>query len=418
MDELAARGRVYDRAYTPNPVCSPERASLQTGLWATQHGCVTIPGTEVFRSADPQLPTLTALLAQGGYRVRHVGKFHSEVVGSPLDHGAESYISSHGYRRWREAAGLPKIPNDQGLFGQSDPGITAEQSSLWWQTDQVLSDLEALGEGPWFLRWDPPEPHLPNVVPPPYDTLVPLDSIRPWLSFRGETVPASDAQYRTRERWGTLQWSWRKWRPVVQRYLGEIALLDTCIGRIVDALAGRKLLKHTIIVITTDHGDMAGGHGMMDKHYVMYEDIVRVPLLIVHPEWAASADDRWVIHALDLPKTFLKWADLPAPSGWVGEDLNLPPIRSGAMSQYQGTHQGLFSMRMWRNERWKYVYAPAGKDELYDLINDPGEHRNLIDDATVCEIVGALKTAPTNEMKRIQDPLSPPDFRWSDVRWR
>ncbi|HVK02543.1 MAG TPA: sulfatase-like hydrolase/transferase, partial [Armatimonadaceae bacterium] len=234
FDRLAREGVDFSHAFTPNPVCSPARACLQTGAWATTHKCVTIPTTEAFQSADPSLPVLTQLVADAGYRVAHVGKFHNEVVGGPTDHGVEEFVPYHAYKKWREDEGLPPQPRANGWFGETDAHISPEQSALGWQADHVLRILEergAKGDAPFFVRWDPTEPHLPNVVPEPFASLYPPESIPPWPSFPDPLVDKPDAQRRTRLRWGTDAWTWEQWQPVVGRYLGEITLLDAQVGR-------------------------------------------------------------------------------------------------------------------------------------------------------------------------------------------
>lgn len=423
LDRLAREGVNFKHAFTPNPVCSPARACLQTGTWATTHRCVTIPGTEAFQTADASLPVLTSLLADAGYRVGHVGKFHQEVRGTPTDHGAETFIGGHGYRAWREAQNLPPAPDDEGWFGQTDPHITPEQSSLHWQADQALKLLDDYASTsptrPFFLRWDPPEPHLPNRVPEPFASMYPRDRIEPWPGFPDPLCGKPPGQRRTRQRWGTDHWTWDDWRPVVQRYLGDVALMDRQVGRLLDRLDALGLSDRTLVIYSTDHGDMCGGHGMIDKHYVMYEDIVRVPLLLRWPGVlpAGAACDTFVEHELDVARTILRAANIDAPDSFVGQDLvelvrDPSRGRDHAFSQYQGTHQGLLSMRMLRTRRWKYVYSPSSMDELYDLQRDPGELVNRIDDASCADVLRQLKTTMSQRMRSIRDPLSPPDFDW------
>jgi arylsulfatase A-like enzyme len=422
LDSLARDGANFVHAFTPNPVCSPARACLQTGAWATRHKVVTITGTEAFQSADPSLPVMTQLLADAGYRVGHVGKFHNEVSGGPKDHGAEEYIPGSAYRKWREEKGLPPQPRTNGWFGEVDTAISPEQSPLAWQADTVLGLMANFhGSGkPFFLRWDPVEPHLPNIVPEPYASLYPKEQIAPWKSFPDPLTNKPDVQRRTRERWGVDSYTWDDWRPIVQRYLGEISLLDVQIGRLLDGLTRFGVAENTLVIYSTDHGDMCGAHSMMDKHYVMYDDIMRVPLIV---RWAGKVPagktvDSFVSHEIDIAKTVLTAAEITPPASFVGRDLvaevngKLPNPRQDIFSQYQGTHQGLYSQRMLRDRRWKYVYNPVSRDELYDLTNDPGEIVNRADDADCAEVLQRMRQRMGEWMAEIKDPLSPPLFAW------
>lgn len=424
LDRLAGQGANFTHAFTPNPVCSPARACLQTGTWATTHRCVTIPGTEAFQVADPDLPVLTQLIADAGYSVGHVGKFHKEVTGGPTDHGAETYISTHAYKAWRAEQRLPPQPRQMGLYGETDPHIRPEQSTLAWQADHVLDLMDTFAgrDRPFLLRWDPPEPHLPNVLPEPYATMFPQERITPWSSFPDPLESKPEAQRRTRQRWGTDDWSWAQWAPIVQRYLGEIALLDTQVGRLLDRLDHLGLAQNTLVVYTTDHGDMCGGHGMMDKHYVMYDDVMRVPLIVRWPDVIATgqASDAMVIHELDLARTLLGAAGAGVPATFIGLDLldllSGRASRPDVFAQYQGTHQGLYSQRMLRDRQFKYVYNPVAIDELYDLAVDPGELTNLINEAGHADRLAAMRQRMAQWMVEIGDPLSTPLFDWGRSR--
>ncbi len=429
LDRLAAGGVDFTHAFTPNPVCSPARACLQTGAWATRHGCVTIPHTEAFRPADPALPVMTALLADAGYRVAHVGKFHHETTGDPTDHGAEAFVPYAAYHRWREQQGLPPRPREHRLLGEVDPHITPQQSPLHWQCDQVLGLLDGFAatastgpahggreRRPFLLRWDPPEPHLPCIIPAALQDLYRPADIAPWPSFPDPLENKPEVQRRNRRRWGVDGWPWEKWAPVVGRYLAEIELLDTQVGRLLDALDRRGLADDTLVIYTADHGDLCGGHGMMDKHFVMYDDVMRVPLILRLPGRlpAGAACDAFVSHEIDLARTLLAAAGVDAPESFVGRDLLEPDRldRPDVFAQYQGTHQGLYSQRMLRDRRWKYVYNAVSTDELYDLDADPGEVDNRVDDPAAAGELHRLRERMGGWMSEIGDPLSPPLWTW------
>jgi arylsulfatase A-like enzyme len=425
LDRLAREGVDYKHAFTPNPICSPARACLQTGAWSTTHGVLSIVGTEVYRPARPDLPVLTQLLADADYRVGHVGKFHGEVSGGPTDHGAETFISAGEYRRWREQTGLPPRPNDGGLLGGIDPHITPEQHTLHWQCDRVLDLLTdyagTASDRPFFLRWDPPEPHLPNVIPQEMADWYPPQDIAPWPSFADPLENKPAVQRRTRVRWGVDGWTWAQWQPIVSRYLAEIELLDRQVGRLLDALDRHGLADDTLVVFTTDHGDLCGGHGMVDKHFMMYDDVLRVPMTIrlpgVLPAGVVSED--FVSQELDVARTILTVAGVEAPDSFAGRDLIADATglstnpRPDMFAQYQGTHQGLYSERMVRDRRWKYVYNPVSFDELYDLDHDPGELRNLVDDPACAGELRRLRERCGAWMKDVNDPLSPPLWTWN-----
>jgi arylsulfatase A-like enzyme len=141
-----------------------------------------------------------------------------------------------------------------------------------------------------------------------------------------------------------------------------------------------------IVIYTTDHGDAAGSHRMMDKHYVMYEEEVHVPLLVRWPGHVApgSTCTDFVSNGLDLGPTILEAFGLDIPETFQGKSF-LPLLqgqkmddrREVAFSTYHGQQFGLYDMRMVRDERYMYIWNPTDIDEFYDLQEDPAELVNL-----------------------------------------
>lgn len=418
LDKLAAEGVNFSHAFTPTPICSPERASLLTGLWPTQHGCMSIPSAENYRPADGSLPTFSRCLKETGYRLGYVCKFHEEIVGLPTDHGFDDYIPEYKYWDDRKEKGIECVPWDQGIsmwYGAVDPYITPEQSKLAWGADHVMRLMGeyATGDSPFFLRWDPSEPHLANIVPEPYASMYPPESIPAWPSFGDKLENKPYIQEQQRRTWGVDGWTWEQWAPVVGRYLGEVSLIDAQVGRILAELDRLGLSENTLVIYTTDHGDMCGGHGMMDKHFVMYEDVVRVPLIMRWPGVMPAGEvcDDFVSSAIDLASTFCDAAGVEVPAGFMGRSLRSSGSEASAdapqdiLSMYHGCQLGLYSQRMVRDRRWKYVYNCTAEDELYDLETDPAELKNLASDPQFGAELSRLRARLIVWMEQVQDPL-------------
>ena len=219
-----------------------------------------------------------------------------------------------------------------------------------------------------------------------------------------------------RQRWGVADWDWSRWAPVVGRYLGEISLLDAQVGRVLDTLDRLGLSDNTLVVYTTDHGDFCGGHGMMDKHFSAYDDIMRVPLFIRWPGRMPSGrvHDGFVSHAIDLATTLCTAAGLTPPESFQGRDLvadvngNGPAEREDIFGMYQGCQMGLWSTRMLRDARYKLVYHATERPELYDLQTDPGERDNRATDPALRPELDRLKARLVAWMEAIRDPLLNP----------
>jgi arylsulfatase A-like enzyme len=220
------------------------------------------------------------------------------------------------------------------------------------------------------------------------------------------------AQRRQLGIWGIENWPWEKWAPVVARYFAIITEMDAHIGRLLDRLGQLGRLDDTLVIYTTDHGDFCGGHGMMDKHFSMYDDILRVPLLMRWPGRlpAGLACDGFVSHELDIARTLLEIAGIEPPATFCGHDLvtlanGRLASRPDIFAQYFGTESGLYSQRMVRDRRFKYVFNPTAFDEFYDLAADPGEITNRIDDPASRDEIARLRRRMADWMREVRDPL-------------
>lgn len=415
LDRLAAEGVNFTHAFCPIAVCMPARTSLMTGRYATQHGCLVNDGVEGYRPARSDLPTFSQTLKAAGYTLGHVGKWGIGLEASPTALGLDDYVPASAYRTWRAAQGLPPPPRTNGWFGEPDTVITPEQSAPAWGANHVIRLLEqyASAGAPFFLRWDPDEPHLPSKPPEPFASLVKPEHVPPWQSFPDPLIGKPYIQRQQLRSWGIDGWTWEQWAPVVAYYLGVVALIDHQVGRILAKLDALGLAKQTLVVYTSDHGDLCGGHGMLDKHYVMYDDVMRVPLLMRWPGRlpAGHIVDGLVTSALDLATTFCAAAGVEAPDTFQGCDLIA--LANGDLLQrdkvfgsYHGAQFGAYSQRMVRTRAWKYIWNPTAEDELYHLTVDPGELHNCAADPTCADILRTLRNDLVAWMAETKDPLS------------
>ncbi len=411
LARLAAEGVNFDHAFCPVPVCVPSRNSLIHGLWPTRHGVIANWGTEAPFPDTSRLPSFTWALRDGGYRLAHVGKWQVHPQKSAADYGFDLAISDREYDRWRAAQGLPPQPHSNHWFGQVDPGVSPAQTRIGWGADRVI-DLLRSGARPFFIQWDLREPHLPNIVPEPYCSLYPPEQIPPWPSFPDPLIGKPYIQAQQRRTWQIDGWTWAEWAPIVSRYLGCISLIDAQIGRLLDTLDDLDLTSNTLVVYSTDHGDLCGAHGMIDKHYVMYDDVVRVPLIMRWPERIAAQSrcDAFVSHAIDLAYTFCRVAGVHIPEMFQGQDLlalyrGEIEARKDIFAVYYGNQFGLYSQRMLRDRRWKYVWNAVAEDELYDLVDDPGELHNRATDSTCAETLARMRRRLVTWMEQVGDPL-------------
>ena len=414
MDRLAAEGVNCRHAFTPIPVCVPARCSLLTGQFPTQHGVIWNYDGENFKRLDPGLPMSPRCVQQAGYYTAHVGHWHVDRERTPHDFGFHDYIPDWRYGQWRKTQGLQPCPTDGGWKGQADPYVTPQQTAPGWSAGEVIRTIQntcRYGD-PFFIRWHVVEPHPACRPPEPFASMYDPATIQPWPGFADEMAGKPLVQRQLRMSTGVDGMSWSDWQPIVARYLGVISLLDAQIGRVLDALDDMGLSQNTLVVYTSDHGDMCGSHGMFDKHCIMYDDVVRVPMIARWPGVipAASVTDGFISNAVDIASTLVDAAGAEIPDSFAGESL-LPLWRGETegrpdiYASYHGNQFGAYSQRMLRDRRWKYVWNLTAEDELYDLQTDPAELQNRIYDRACAEALQRLRLRLIDWMEQVNDVL-------------
>jgi arylsulfatase A-like enzyme len=414
LDQLAAEGANFSSAFTSSPICTPARNSLLHGVWPCRHLSIANADTEAPRPAV-DLPAFPGILAGAGYRMTFIGKWLGGKARSPHDYGFHHVIPERDYQAWRAEQNLPPRPGGIPFYG-CDESISPEQSRLAWGAGHVIGALRQAASSPgepFLIRWDPSEPHLPNVVPRPFADMYDQARLPPWPSFAEDFRDKPYIQSQQLRSWGIADWTWKDWSPLVAQYLGEISLLDSQVGRITAELQRLGLDRNTVVIYTCDHGDLCGGHRMFDKHYVMYEDVVRVPLIVRWPGVATPGTvlDDLVIHTIDLAATLCELAGKDVPESFQGASL-VPalrgqprPQRQDVLAMYHGNQFGLFTQRMVRTRRWKYVWNATDRDELYDLQDDPAELVNRAAHGDAREILATMRRRLHQWMVDVKDPL-------------
>ena len=214
---------------------------------------------------------------------------------------------------------------------------------------------------------------------------------------------------RARER-GWYQQTDEQLHDAIRGYYGNVSQMDANVGRVFDTLRELGLDRDTVVVYTSDHGEMAGAHRMWTKHN-MYEQSVRVPLIIRTPDrLGAGSAQQQIVEQADLFPTLAELCGFDPPSGIDGRSI-APAVRGEdhrsrefAYSEYYFCRRvftaddrfvGRPPILMVRTNRWKLNYLSWERSELFDLENDPGEFRNAIDDPGNSGIVRELEKIAT-----------------------
>ena len=385
LDRLAARGVRFDNHFVTTSICNVSRASILGGQYLRRHGIVDF-ATPFTRAQWRE--TYPALLRQAGYRTGFIGKFG---VGS----NAAVKAMSEKFDFWR---GLP----DQGglFFDPDDPTRTHKTARFGGQALEFIRGGDATR--PFCLSVSFTAPHARDqqpreFAPDPRDESLyagvtiprPPKSGGEWFQNLPLFVQTSEGRPRWERRFATDE----MFQKTTRDYYRLVTGLDREAGRILTSLHALGLAGNTVVIVTSDNGFFLGERGLADK-WLMYEESLRVPLIICDPSRPVPRRGRSVEAMtlnVDLAPTLLEFAGLRPPGRMQGRSL-VPLLNGrsprGWRTEFFYEHHTLPKIippsEGVRTERWKYlrwVTAAPVVEELYDLSADPGEERNLVADS-------------------------------------
>lgn len=453
LERLAQRGAHFQNAYCAQPVCSPARATVMTGVYPHTHGVVDnniVP--------DPGIPMITELLRPAGYVTGYNGKWHlgnelraqrgfdhwvSTEEGYARSHAAEGYSS---YHEFLEARGYtPADPHLDGMtFARHTAAALPEAvGKPAFQTAAALRFLEAHRDRPFFLSVNYLEPHapfngplngfykaedmtLPDTWYGEMEASVPLRYRRLRAAYAGDYMDRHPDWMKSNDEWG--------WKELKARYWGLCTLVDKYVGRILDRLEELGLADDTIVVYTSDHGHMMGEHGLLNKS-VLYEPSAQIPFIIRVPG-SPPQQLATPVGQVDLVPTLLDLLGQAPPDHLQGSSL-VPLLRDGdtdpeagqtviewngslqddAVATRPGPHAPLApgavdadrsEVRTIRRGSWKLNVHASGEHELYDLQTDPAERHNAFADAENAAVVRDLDRRLRQWQRETADPLELP----------
>ena len=415
IDQLAAEGVLFEQCYVQNPVCAPSRASLLTGRYVHTHGLyangVALPEHE-------QLFTRT--LADAGYDCGLIGKLHLAAcfggrTEPRFDDGFRYFAWAHDpypgsvenqYHRWLEARFPDLSAAAWDTSQQAFDRLPVEAHYSHWVVDRAIEFLRDARDPakPFCLFVNFFDPHHPFSAPKEYmerydPATLPRPIGRPdeLASKPPVQTEASNRSYAGHAR-GFAEYDSDGLRAIIAAYYAMVTLIDDETGRVLETLDRLGLRDDTLVVFTSDHGEMLGDHHLLLKGPMMYEGAVRVPLILRWPG-RLPAGARWAepVQWLDLAPTILDAAGAPPSPRHQG--MSLLPLARGepdaqarnwALCEYRNSGHPSdppVHVTMLRHGRYKIVVyhgTPATTrpraGELYDLQADPRELYNLWDD--------------------------------------
>ena len=424
LDALASRGARFCHAYSAVPSCIPARSILLTGMDQWRLGQLGYVGGK-----NREFPhTLPGELARAGYHTQGVGKmhfypqrklhgFHNLVLDESSRQEGYDFVSD--YHTWFEE-------HKEGAYGYRDHSI---EWNSWmgrpshlpehlhpthWTATQGISALRRRDPTrPFFLWLSFARPHSPYDPPQVYydryvHRQIPEPPYGDWSGLHA--VESADPN----------AWRRRSTPEQIHRaqaaYYGSVTFIDHQIGRVLYEMGRMGVLNSTLILFTSDHGDMLGDHYLWRKTYA-YEGSARVPFIVAFPsDWKMQRDQvrEDVVELRDIMPTFLEAAGVPVPETVDGQSL--VPLLNGQSSGWRdfihGEHSWCYAaeqeMQYVTDGKEKFIWFPrTGQEQFFDLQKDPQETQNLAGDAAACDRVALWR-------KRLIGELAKRGERWTD----
>ena len=418
IDKIARNGAFFKNTYTPIPVCAPARQALICGRRPESFGGLWNFGiTHPVREISNEDWLYSRALKDCGYNTGFLGKWNVSATLKPENYGFDVYVSDSQVNAEINKK-YPNINYKNGYFGDSCP-VALEDSHthiLAREANKIINNF-AGQDKPWLVNIDFQEPHLPCRPSAPFDTMYKPEDIEKWGGFDDNFVNKPYMHKQQVINWKLEDKSWEEWSRTVALYYGLISQYDDAIGLILKNLEDTGQLDNTVIVYTCDHGDLCGSHRMIDKHYVMYEDLTHVPFIIradglIEPQ----IFDGYAHNCLDFAPTVLDLLGIDKPENILHGESLAPALVNGAdwtrdyaVSSYNGQQFGLYSARCIKSGDYKYVWNLSDIDEFYDLSVDPYELDNLIYDKSRAALIADLRVKLYNELEKCGDPM----IRWT-----
>ena len=422
LDALASEGVRFRRCYTTNAICSPSRASLMTGLYPSTHGmwdCTHTQRPEWVDVPAGRFGFFSDLMADAGYRNAYFGKWHVEQSKRLDDFGWHEYDIDCASMLGREGRNMliessEVVVTQPGYHDFLLAGVGQGVDELTHPAfdkaiDFIRGHVADRPGSPFMCFVSASEPHDPYIPPSRFFDLYDLDNLETSPTLRDEPTGKPELIRRMRSVWSSVTDA--EWRRVSAAYWAVITQIDSEIGRIIDVLKDTGQYDDTIIVFTSDHGDMLGGHGLATKGVgTSYEEVYNIPLIMRTPTMTGGREDTDTLTSLiDVGPTILDLCGVSPLKNVPGRSLR--PVIEGtadadhwrdAYAEFYGQHFVYTQRMVWHGD-WKYVFSPGGIDELYHLAADPHERFNLADDPAHRDKLIEMTERMWRKMKAIGD---------------
>jgi len=445
-ERISRAGIHYPNAYTCCPLCSPARSSMLTGVYPHKHGVINNNFKEIVKDlAATDAPFFHTQLKENGYRTAWFGKWHCGDKSTAADCGFEgfslpnygcpyeteeyqSYIDRKGIEspqikiEW-SAKMLPVLNEtyhvaDQSSYPQNSWGpfettghmITPKEGhEAYFLTSLACDWIKNLSsDEPFLLKLELWGPHHPYHVADPFYNSIDPESIQLPPNFDQEIDFYMPDTYRSSvRRWACLQhhkMTTDEWKAILARAYEHSMLVDDAVGGILDYLEESGLMENTVVIFTSDHGDLLASHsGLFNKDSVMTEETMNVPLAMCGKNIPENKVDDSFVTNLDIPVTILELAGLTPPAAFDGKNLLSEEKRDFIFSEEYGELLINQFQRYIAKGSLRYTAHLNDMDEFYNLNLDPYQTRNMICDPDCVDDIADCRRTLLSEMDRLKD---------------
>lgn len=404
MSWLADNGVVFDNAYTGSPLCSPGRASLMTGLLPSR--------THAYDNAAEfasEIPTFAHHMRGAGYRTVLSGKMH--FCGSDQLHGFEERLTTDIYPvdfgwtpDWNRPHDRPDWYHDMSSIVDAGPCLRSNQLDFddevaFAAERELFGHIRSNDERPFCFVVSFSHPHDPFAIPRQWwDIYRDEDIPMPTFQYDEANVHPHEARLRHVCAMNGVQITTEQARAARRAYYGAISYVDDHIGKLINLLRETGRLDDTVVILTSDHGEMLGERGLWFKMN-FFEGSARVPLVVTAPSRFKAGRVSSSVTTMDLLPTLVGLAQDGDLSGIVGplDGQSLLPLLAGEPSgrdtvaaEYLA-EGAIAPIVMVRRGNVKLIHSPADPDQLFDLSADPLERNNLADEPAHADLLADLR---------------------------
>jgi len=413
IDRLAGEGAICTSFYATTPVCSPSRASFLSGKYPQNTAVVTnnIP-------MEDNIVTFAEILRRNGYATGYAGKWHLDGNSKPgwapqRNFGFEDnrYMFNRGHWKLLNIAnGKPMVGTDKGKPSYSPIG-DKKTFTTDWLCDRTIEFMDAHKNKPFCYMVSIPDPHGPDTVRPPYDTM-----FKHQKYSQPRSAKKSDKALPS---WGQKNNS--KYNQ--SGYYGMVKCIDDNVGKILKFLEENSLLERTIVVFTSDHGDLRGEHARHNKG-VPYEGSARIPFLIRWPaKIKPSTLVRQSLDCTDFLPTILALMSVPAAGKEQGRNASKLFTEGKAPADWNditflrasGTSDLLWVAAV--TSRYKLIYCAKDDPWFFDLEKDPDELVNNFQNHQYRNVIRQMARALLEYGNKYNDPRIKTDKVAADIAW-